>query len=309
MSKVLGRWHRATDKSGQYSNFGTLWHQASAQIAMMHNRAAFVCSSGTDAVRLAVFAAQQEHGFEDCKYEPFTFEGTVLAIESVIPVDDTAWVYDLPVVETIPFGCAKFISRSRTVVVDAAGAFGGPGAFDNIPDDVAIAVSFHATKNFPIGEGGCVLLPKEWQALSTIQAMNFGFDDNRVPRANGWATNAKIDELRCAVLLEQLDRIPYFQVRSARIREHSNVIQGAVGGRLGYVPGDWQSLVVVSHQNPAEFVYHMGNQGIVARRVYMPSRHEDLLTEQQKRFVALPSDMTDNELDCVVETIKKVKHK
>jgi dTDP-4-amino-4,6-dideoxygalactose transaminase len=296
------RWKAATDKTGQYSNYGQLWHEAAEKLRQMTGMQAFPCSSGTEAVGLAIQAAKSARDVRRFDVEAFTFEATHVAAERFNGFDriirsdkQSPWA-----VRTIPFGCGRTLQSE--CIVDAAGGFGPGVASLSCP----IAVSFHATKNFPIGEGGCVFLPQTW-ALSDemVAAMNFGFDMDRKrdPHVEH-VGNGKLDELRCAVLLAQLERVDYFKARSARIREHSRLLQHKINQTEPPYPlGAWQSLVVVQVADAAGVADDLATEGFVARPVYSPNRFPELLLPAERNLLALPSDMTAAELERLAEVL------
>ncbi len=91
------------------------------------------------------------------------------------------------------------------VVVDAASSLG------TVIDDRhfgsgfpgAVVFSLHATKSFPIGEGGVVYSGDSDLVVRLRQAANFGFTPERVSTLLG--LNAKLSELQAAVGLATLD--------------------------------------------------------------------------------------------------------
>lgn len=316
MIEVVKRWKESTNKSGLYSNFGELWHRANARISQMHGRHAYVCSSGTDAVRLAVYAAVKKHdtAVDNIYCEPFTFEGTFRAAEDIswllfgkrlraIPTERSL------VVATVPFGRWRHFNewKDRPLVIDAAGAYQHDAkAFVKYPFNAPIAVSFHATKNYPIGEGGAVMLPLGWldECEDVREAMNFGFSCSDGAHAD-FGTNAKIDELRCSVLFGQLERHHFFSHRSAIIGALSSTYQAALGGNLQYVAGRGQSLAVVNTRAPVSLIMYMRKCGIAAKRVYMPHRQSWTLSSKQRQYVALPSDPTPDEVTHITRALRR----
>lgn len=303
----LPKWQHATKLSGQFSNFGPMWHEVSARLSSMTGRIALPCSSGTEAVALGIVATAAD----TVAYEAFTFEATGIAARRIdrhpTVLRTNAPAEEECVVRTVPFGLHRTFRPEvgqTALVIDAAGAF--DGTLDTYPTDAVIACSFHATKNFPIGEGGCVFLPANctWAVNTVKRAMNFGIDPatRELGGLYQYRSNAKLDELHCAMLLSQLDRVTYFRERSLRIRMHSQRLAEAIPGAwLPYDPGRAQSLVVVVHRTPAELCETLERAGFIARPVYMPNRHESLLRYEESHLVAFPSDMTDAELEALIE--------
>ena len=294
-SMWLPRWEESTRRTHTYSNFGPLWHGAAEALSDLTGMLAIPVSTGTAAVELAMYAGWvMGNGIYPQKFiDDFTFEATRRAANHVWSAVSHL---GFPSVATVPFGCAREFPF-RVSAVDAAGAF-GPSIADQVPRNTAIAVSFHSTKNFPVGEGGAVLLPKHWAPgyVGCVRAMNFGFNEAR-ESVETFATNAKLDELRCSILLAQLKRVDYFAERCNRIREHSMELADTPETFLPYSPGVWQSLVVVGVAgDPDQCCLFLRDNGYTARRVYWPTQYTNHYTKAQRSMVALPSDMTTKEV-------------
>lgn len=90
------------------------------------------------------------------------------------------------------------------VVVDAAAAIEAlaTGAMRTEPD-IPLALSFHATKAFGCGEGGCIVWSDPELAADARQATNFGFRDSR--NSSTANLNGKMSEYHAAVALAELD--------------------------------------------------------------------------------------------------------
>lgn len=90
------------------------------------------------------------------------------------------------------------------LIIDSAAGFGS--MYDNknyigSRGDCEI-FSMHATKPFSVGEGG-LIVSKNQDLITKIRHLeNFGFDENRV--ASDIGTNAKLQELNCAIGIRQL---------------------------------------------------------------------------------------------------------
>lgn len=91
-----------------------------------------------------------------------------------------------------------------TVVIDGAASFDtvarNPSAYlGTLP----VAISFHATKSFATGEGGCVICSDQAALAHIIRSLNFGFYGERNCRSP--STNGKMSEYHAAVGLAELD--------------------------------------------------------------------------------------------------------
>ena len=80
---------------------------------------------------------------------------------------------------------------------------------------MTLALSFHATKAFGIGEGGGIATTDPALAEDIRTITNFGLDANRVARLPGM--NAKMSEYAAAVGLALLDHWPEFRIRYSSV--------------------------------------------------------------------------------------------
>jgi dTDP-4-amino-4,6-dideoxygalactose transaminase len=140
-------------------------------------------------------------------------------------VDADTWLLDITRVEhhrlrdqiglilvAAPFGrpvpqemCSTFQRRTGIpVVIDGGASFeamsANPACYIG---DIACALSFHATKSFATGEGGCVVTTDKHLATLATQALNFGFHATRECELP--STNGKMSEYHAAVGLAELD--------------------------------------------------------------------------------------------------------
>ena len=69
--------------------------------------------------------------------------------------------------------------------------------------EIPVALSFHATKSFATGEGGCVITTDAALSASVTRCLNFGFHEDRESRSA--STNGKMSEYHAAIGLAELD--------------------------------------------------------------------------------------------------------
>jgi dTDP-4-amino-4,6-dideoxygalactose transaminase len=90
------------------------------------------------------------------------------------------------------------------VVIDGAASFDRLAApSTGVLSEIPVALSFHATKAFATGEGGCVITTDAQLSASVTRSLNFGFFEDRESRAA--STNGKMSEYHAAVGLAELD--------------------------------------------------------------------------------------------------------
>lgn len=223
------------DDSHIYSNYGPLntrFEQRILNEFFKDQGALTTVANATLGLMLAISLCHRP-GKRYAIMPSFTFAATPLAAmwcglePYFIDIDPETWCLDENQVEMavkdlgdevaiiVPyatFGTGINLSRYAAwhnagvpVVVDAASSLG------TVIDDRhfgsgfpgAVVFSLHATKSFPIGEGGVVYSGNSDLITRLRQAANFGFTPDRVSHQLG--LNAKVSELHAAVGLATLD--------------------------------------------------------------------------------------------------------
>ena len=224
------------DASRVYSNFGPLAREFGERLSHhfgLPQHGVIVAASGTAALTGAILAtagrASQDRPV--AIVPAFTFVATASAVEACgyrvqfADVDPDDFVLDPARLLTehaldrvglvIPVGAfgravdqaAWKAFRDETgiaVVIDGAACFEIATSSPNRTfGDIPVAISFHATKSFGVGEGGCVVTRDLNLATRVVRAINFGFlgsRDCQSPNING-----KLSEYHAAVGLAELD--------------------------------------------------------------------------------------------------------
>jgi len=178
-----------------------------------------VCSSGTQAlfalVNLYNYINNRELKWVTSSFSfPCNCMGPLQKVEVVdCKMDgmlDLSKVEDCDgVVLTNVFGVKNDISEyqhfckenNKILIYDSAAAL-------NYYDCVNSIVSFHHTKPWGMGEGGCVIVDKKYER--TMRSLiNFGLTTGEV--VNGWATNAKLSDIAAAFILMRLEDINFYK--------------------------------------------------------------------------------------------------
>ncbi len=159
----------------------------------------------------------------DCDREGF------LDLEELAKLDPNSWD---GIIVTNLFGTAADFSRyhafcgdrHKALVIDSALAFEGARGYAVSADEV---VSFHHTKPWGFGEGGCAIVSRE-TAQSVRDLLNFGVEtDSAFDR---FATNGKMSDLAAAAILERLERMPSWSTfyRMQHNRMHNLAVRAGV---------------------------------------------------------------------------------
>lgn len=226
---------RQIDAARVYANHGPLVQEFEARLARHFRQrvgSVTTASSGTMALVGAILAtAGRARRARPLAIMPaFTFVATALAAEQCgyrpcfVDIDPETLQIDplacersgwLPragvVIPVAAFGRPVALApwrafRDRTsvpVVIDGAASFETVATVDDTLGCIPVCMSFHATKSFAIGEGGCVVTEDDGLAARVVRALNFGFFLSReIEFASG---NGKLSEYHAAVGLAELD--------------------------------------------------------------------------------------------------------
>jgi dTDP-4-amino-4,6-dideoxygalactose transaminase len=318
---------RRLDATRVYSNFGPLVREFEARFAhacSVANLNLVTAANGTLAIQAALIARchPRPENRNLCLLPAFTFAGTVSAIMSAgltplfVDVDPTTCQIDLDelkdkdilrrtaaVVTVAAFGhmpdlarCSAFEARTGIpVIVDAAGCSDAllSGALKSL-EGATLALSFHATKAFGIGEGGAIATTDAVLAHDIRTITNFGFDANRIARLPG--LNAKMSEYNAAVGLALLDQWPAFRARYnsvlASYREHFAVLQHT--GRFWLEPNwitTYPHVITRSETERDRLMQALKDAQIDSRRWWMEGCHN---TPAYRNVARLPLPNSEN---------------
>ncbi|WP_181173913.1 DegT/DnrJ/EryC1/StrS family aminotransferase [Mesorhizobium sp. B2-5-7] len=169
--------------------------------------------------RMTVEVDSDEHGFLD--------------LSALGEMADNEWD---GLLVTRPFGLERNMSayrqfcseRGKPLIVDAALAFPG---LRTVGQDVIEIVSFHHTKPWGFGEGGCLFVPAADEALAR-SILSFGDD------APAWVlpsvSNGKLSDLAAAAIIDRLETMPTWSPRyHAQRRRICELVERSGLGRLG----------------------------------------------------------------------------
>lgn len=217
-------------QANHWTNFGPVsraLEQSLADALELHpDRSVVMCSSATAAIHAlaGVHAARQGRKLRwiSSAYTFFSVRSGALA-DSVGFVDcDEQAMLDLRKVDGIPadawdglivtniFGLApdaqRYVeycrARQKALIVDSAQALLGVTRGD--ADAPMEAISFHHTKPWGVGEGGCALVRREDESLVRA-AINFGVSAPEAIRP--YCGNGKISDIACAAILDRWERM------------------------------------------------------------------------------------------------------
>lgn len=325
--------------AGQYSNFGPVWNQAVKKLNERTGRYCLPVTNGTTAIQLALMSVFQPGA--RIAVPDYTHVGTLHAVVQagmepiIFGCDPETWTIDRTillqyrdtydgVLVVSPFGyyvdfkAYDAFSRSmrKPVIYDLAGAWGMP-----IHETNSICTfSFHATKNFACGEGGVVCFQNDLDLERGRLLSNFWTNPDR-KIGSAIAGNFKIDEFKSAQICWHLDNHKLIEQKIQRKRSAIDFYQEFLGELidsrgLHRHPYAAPSLCVFESLGLRDDIEQAAQRhGVMVKQYYIPL-HTMPGLESVRRFgvamaylssnFALPSDCTDDELDRVVEVVKKL---
>lgn len=191
----------------------------------------------------------------------------------------------------------------KQVMYDFAGGFGLEISKVN-----PTSFSLHATKNLPVGEGGLVIFNSEEQVNKAKQISNFNLNIDKIP-ADEYGSNYKIDELHCAILLDQL--LTFNKEKSNKIVELIKTYEQRTNcfELLGVnLDKSCPQLPVLKCKNLTEVIEKCTKNGIMVRRYYYPllsnCKFKSVSTYEKSKecdsYLALPKDITEKELEFII---------
>ncbi len=152
--------------------------------------------------------------------------------------------------------------------------------------------SFHATKPFAVGEGGCVVTNDAHVAAEMRRLINFGFGPDRVVHGTP-GINGKMPEILCAIGLAVLDS---FDTVIARRQDNARAMTSQLTTSLGIPPGLLRSAVqfvpaLVDPTKRDRLVDTAEKRGVGLRTYFDPPIHR-MPGFAQLQHLALPATET-----------------
>lgn len=261
------------------------------------------CANGTDAIKLALYAAKLTTGRDKVLTVANSAPATMAAVMDtgmtweyldinkygLIKYDDFVARKDVINLIVNLYGQVKSYGKfiGEFVIEDGAQSLGTNGFCKTVAD--IWTTSFYPTKNLgALGDGGAVLTNNENLATLIREMCNYGLDKNKFMIHKGW--NSRLDEMQAAILRERLkDLNMYCDERRKLAKLYDICLDDCVKHRE-YVPEENYHLYTIraSRRNDLQsFLSVCGIQTIVH---YPKSVYHDLpITKKfQEEVLSLP---------------------
>jgi dTDP-4-amino-4,6-dideoxygalactose transaminase len=238
--KQLTPYLKRIDDNRIYTNFGPLvkeFEQRLARYFHIEPTQLVAMSNATLALEGAIQTRAKPNTIWDCP--SWTFAATPLSIKRAgmrVRFQDVGpdWRmkpseegFSESIVDVLPFGdeanFGRFNLNIDSVVIDGAASFSNLDSIgDQLPANVGLIVSFHATKILQTGEGG-VFISKDSEWVEKVRKWSaFGFGVDK--QSSFESTNAKMSEYAGAVGLASLDQWPERRKKFLEITQRAGII-------------------------------------------------------------------------------------
>lgn len=219
--------------TNQFSNYGSavkkLEVEARKRLKIIDDKAVIATSSGTSALHALLLAIEELTGKNHVASQAFTFPSAVQGVvkRSTIVDFDNNLEFDfnqtnnaeIAVVTNI-FGhvqnidriTQKAIHKNMIVIFDnAATPYSFWGELNACNYGIASFISLHHTKPLGFGEGGLIIVDREYEDI-VRKAICFGKDSDKA--FSSYASNFKMSELAAAGILQWWDQISFDELAS-----------------------------------------------------------------------------------------------
>jgi dTDP-4-amino-4,6-dideoxygalactose transaminase len=320
---VIQSFLNLSEDKNHWSNFGPvsllLEKKIKDVLKIDDEHCVIVSSSGTSAlhalVNLYSYIEQRELVWLVSSFGfPCTIMGP-LKEAKVIDCDPTA-IIDLNIASnkkfdgiilTNPFGTLDSIDEyknyckenNKLLIIDCAAAM----FCEHVSNTV---ISFHHTKPWGFGEGGCVIINKEYE--STFRSLlNFGLETNQP--VSLYATNGKMSDISAAFILDRLEKVNiYKQEYNEQYDRIVNIASTQGFNVLGRIKPILSSNVPLISSNG---INTLVNPYILLKKYYKPLLATPNATSIYKNIVNFPchggvASLSDDQIQKCLNTIKGI---
>lgn len=240
---------KIAENTNQYANYGyavqLLESEAKKRLKISKEKAVIAVNNGTAALHTALLALKQYTGLYKIASQDFTFPSGVQGVVTDYEIVDFDYKLNfnfdqinnshISIVTNI-FGHLQDIDliiekakqHKQVLIFDNAAT---PYSFwknSNICNyGFASFISLHHTKPIGFGEGGLLIIDKEYEELAR-QTICFGKSDNKSFSRN--ASNFKMSEISAAAILQWWDQIDFADLASIYRKNYFNSLTQIEGG-------------------------------------------------------------------------------
>lgn len=162
---------------------------------------------------------------------------------------------------------------------------------------IGSVISFHHTKPFGFGEGGAIIVDKEYE-FNIRRSINFGLDYDRLLKWNIYSGNYKMSEISAIYILQYLEQ--YFD----NIIVHHTNIYRLYKNKYNMYPNfaDDNEYIVLSclclldNKYNIDYVKECNENSIMCRKYYNPLINSKIATEFYNKIICYPLNLDIKEI-------------
>ena len=199
------------------------------------------------------------------------------------------------------------INKKFVIFDNAATSFTFYKGKNSINYGVGSVVSFHHTKPIGFGEGGVVIVDKEYEAVIR-RLINFGIDDSHGYHLLG--SNYKMSDVSAAYIIQYLDNFQKIVTHHQSLYNYFKMKLCSSDNRLKMYPtfGDLPFLscfCLISPKFTKETIEQVCEKGIYCRKYYKPLVSSQVADLFYNDIICLPCtmDMNEKDIDNIISII------
>jgi len=166
-------------------------------------------------------------------------------------------------------------------------------------------ISFHHTKPIGFGEGGCVIIDKQYEeAIRKI--INFGFDENR--KWNKFGSNYKMSDISAVYILQHLEGFVDMVKRHADLREYFiSHLPDHIKMYPNFADHTFHSCFCILTETAEVYHQILLENNVMARKYYEPLISTPNADTMFSKILCIPCtiDMTYSDIDNIINILKR----
>jgi dTDP-4-amino-4,6-dideoxygalactose transaminase len=323
--------------SNWFTNFGPvsklLEERLRDILAIDDSKSIIVVSNGSHAMHAIIAAIENKHGIKRFAVPAYTFPSNVqgnlrnsiiLDVNSDIGLDlakAELIINDFDgIILTNIFGSVQDLTKyeewcklnNKLLILDNAAA---PASYikgkNSCNYGIASAISFHHTKTLGFGEGGAIVIDKEYE-LEVRKVINFGFYNNQKYDIN--ANNWKMSDVSAAFIMQHLDNYTDIEEKHIKMYEYfktniSNISEVKILPNYSEKSLVSSLCVIFNNKVTIDLASSLCNNEIEMKKYYFPLSESCRNSKEiYSRILMYPChiDMSLNDIDFIIENIKNI---
>lgn len=169
----------------------------------------------------------------------------------------------------------------------------------------ASTISFHHTKPIGFGEGGCIIIDKEYEEY-VRRIINFGFEKIAVPVWSRFGSNYKMSDIQAVFILQYLSSFQSIVEKHKSLTTYflSNLKLKTYPNYSSTTP--FLSCFCVLIENSDEKLQLLISNNIYARKYYVPLENTPVASRIYSDILCIPCtiDMTYSDIDKIINLLQ-----